>query len=93
MTFNKNKSFQTMLKAVMDKNYTANSTLISIDLKNGVIIDGFKKLVDFSEEIINVTAADKNIYIHGEMLQLTSFSKSAVYISGKITKIEIFEVK
>ena len=92
MSLDKNNDFISMVKSVVNKNFTANSTFISIDLKNGVIVDHFQKLIDFSDTGFNLLAAGRNIYIYGENLQITSYNKQMIYINGKINKIEIFEV-
>lgn len=89
----KNSIFFQMVRSVTDKNYCANQTFISIDLKNGIIVDQFEKLIDFSAHCFNLTAAGRNVYIYGENLKITSYSKTMIYITGKISKVEIFEVK
>lgn len=93
MLSEKKKNFKEMVHTVVDKTYIATPTFISIDINNGVVVESFKKLIDFTDKTVSISAADKNIYIYGEMLQITSFSKTTVYISGKVTKIEIFEVR
>ncbi len=93
MPLNKNNDFFRMVKSVTDRNFFANQTFISIDLKNGVIVDQFEKLIDFSDETFNLVAAGRNVYIYGENLKITSYSKTMIYVMGKINKIEIFEVK
>ena len=92
MSLDKNNAFISMVKSVVNKNFTANSTFISLDLKNGVIIDSFQKLIDFSDTCFNLLAAGRKIYIYGENLRITSYNKEMIYINGKINKIEIFEV-
>lgn len=89
----KNKEIKLMLKSVLDKNYLAKNTLISIDDDKGIIVDGFKELIDFTDKTLNLLARDKNIYIYGDNLKITSFKKSSLYISGEISKIEFYEVK
>jgi len=89
----KNKEIKLMLKSVLDKNYLAKNTLISIDDDKGIIVDGFKELIDFTDKTLNLLARDKNIYIYGDNLIITSFKKSSLYISGEISKIEFYEVK
>ena len=78
---------------MIDKNYIAVPTLMSIDLKNGLIAEGFEKLIDFNENTIHFLAKNRKIYINGTDLYMTSLSKTEVYIKGYISKIEIFEVK
>ena len=89
----KSENMNEEVKTVADKSYNANPTFISIDLKNGIIVDQFQKLIDFTDSRLNLIAAGKNVYIYGENLKITSYSKTVIYISGKINKIEIFEVK
>ena len=89
----KNNDLISMVKTVADKSYNANPTFISIDLKNSIIVDQFQKLIDFTDSRLNLITAGKNVYIYGENFKITSYSKTVIYISGKINKIEIFEVK
>lgn len=93
MIADKNRKIRSMIASVMDKSYTANRTLISLDLKDGLIVEGFKKLIDFSENSINFSANNKNIYVFGDNIYITSFSKNVVHIKGSVSRIEISEVE
>lgn len=82
-----------IIDSIFGKENSAVPTFISLDLKNGVIIDKFQKLIDFTDKSINLVAYNRNVYIYGENLRITSYSKAMIYITGAVHKIEIFEVK
>ena len=81
------------IKSMGDNGITAVSTFISIDCQNGMIIETFQKIIDYTREKIVIIASDKCIYVYGENITVKSFSKSEIQLNGDIQKIEFFEVK
>ena len=81
------------IKSMGDNGITAVSTFISIDCQNGMIIETFQKIIDYTREKIVIMASDKYIYVYGENITVKSFSKSEIQLNGDIQKIEFFEVK
>ncbi len=81
------------IKSMGDNGITAVSTFISIDCQNGMIIETFQKIIDYTRQKIVIMASDKYIYVYGENITVKSFSKSEIQLNGKIQKIEFFEVK
>lgn len=80
-------------KSVADRNIMAVNTFLSFDINGNLIIESFRKLIDYDENKIAVSAADRQIYVYGDNLKIVSFSKTDIQITGKITKIELMEVK
>lgn len=81
------------IKSMGNNGISAIPTFISIDSRNGMIIETFQKIIDYSREKIVVMASNKNICVYGENIIVKSFSKSEIQLEGKIQKIEFFEVK
>ena len=81
------------IKSMGNNGVAAVSTFISIDCQNGMIIETFQKIIDYTREKIVVMASNKYIYVYGENITVKTFSKSEIQLEGKIQKIEFFEVK
>lgn len=87
------ESFFDGIKSIADRKASAVSTFISMDINGSVIIEGFKKLIDYTDRGVTVNANGKLVYLHGESLKITACNKYNIFVSGKITSIELFEVK
>ncbi len=68
-------------------------TLITMDVAGGVVIDGASRFLNYDNRKISVNSKGKTIYIYGEDLKITAYSKENISIRGTIEKIEFFEVK
>ena len=66
------------------------STSITIDVNGCVVLENFKRLVDYTNEMIALETKDKTVYIYGENLVLTSCNRYTAAVNGKIFKIEFF---
>lgn len=66
------------------------STSIAIDVNGCVVLENFKRLVDYTNEMIALETKDKTVYLYGENIVLTSCNRYTAAVSGRIFKIEIF---
>lgn len=87
------ESILQVMKSVTDIENIANPTFLSLDLNGGLVVESFSKLLDYDNDKISISAAGKTIYIYGENMKITTFSKSVLHVQGSIIKIELFEVK
>ena len=81
------------LKTVVDKDMNIFPTLLTIDISGRLIIDGRCSGIDYNSENISLNSQGRRIYIYGDNLEIGNYSKESISISGKIKKIEFFEVK
>ena len=88
-----NSEIVNAIKSMGNNGISAVSTFISIDCNNGMIIETFQKIIDYTSEKIVVMAGNKYIYVYGENITVKLFSKTEIQLEGKINKIEFFEVK
>ena len=81
------------VKSIVSKAENTVPTLFTMDTSGYLTIEGFKKLNDYTEKLINVSTGQKLFYVHGEKLNITSCNKHNIVINGNISSLEIFEVK
>lgn len=66
-----------------------NEVTISFVLGKGLAVFGFEKIGEISHEIIEVFSKKKNVIISGNDLIVSAVGKGELFVSGKITKVEI----
>ncbi len=81
-----------VVKSITDKEPNIVPTMVTLDVEGGMVIDGINSFLNYNSEMIAVNCGGKTIYIYGNDLKITSFSKSLIGIKGKIEKIELYEV-
>lgn len=81
------------LKSVAERDAGIRSTFLSLDTSGNIVIEGFKKLIEYDNEKISLSTGAKNIYLYGSGLKITSCTRSSLSVHGLVSKIEIFEVK
>lgn len=81
------------LKTVAERDAGVRPTFLSLDTRGNIVIEGFKKLIEYDNEKISLNAGAKNIYLYGESLKITACTKNSLSVYGAVSKIEIFEVK
>lgn len=87
------ESIAQAFKTIADKDINVVPTMLTLDVSGNLTIDGNGKFLNYDSGMISVNTQGKTIYIYGEELKITSYSKAGIYISGNIHSIEIFEVK
>ncbi len=90
---NRKNSFFYALKESFSENEYFSPALFTLNLKGELVIEGFNKLNEYNEKVVNISAFNKQIYIYGENLTLSYFTKDTIQIVGKINSIEVFEVE
>ncbi len=78
------------LKAITNNNIV-NQTIISLDLSGNLTIEGFKKLIDYTDTMIQLKAFNKILYIYGTNINIASCTKHGANVMGNIERIEIYE--
>ncbi len=79
------------LSGLKDVNFT--TTLLTVDTKGNLVIEGAEKFLNYNEDNISFISSGKSIHIKGAELVIESFSKNYMTIRGNIGKIEFSEVK
>ena len=80
-------------RSITDKDINVLPTMITVDISGNVIIDGTNKFLNYDSRQISVNTQGRTVYISGEELRIVACSRENIHISGKIQKIELFEVK
>ncbi len=83
----KNDKKKNILRSIDD---TVNATTISIDDSGSVVLENFKKVLDYTSEKLVMETNKRLIYIYGSELTILSCSKHNAVAKGNIEKIEIF---
>ncbi len=73
-------------------NLSLTNTVLTVDTSGCVIVDGPNKFLNFDNKYISLYSKGKRIYIYGEYLVITAYSKNYISIDGNVTKIELFGV-
>ena len=81
------------LHTVADTKTNAAHTFLALSVDGRLSVESFKKLLDYQEDRIVLSAGGKTLYIYGDNLKVLSYNKYDINITGKVTKFEIFEVK
>ena len=81
-----------LFKDISDISEPLFPTFMSVDIKGNMIIDGAVKLVDYTDNHIEILSKIKIMSIFGDKLKISSFDNHTIVISGKISKIEFLEV-
>ena len=81
------------LRSIVAKPDNVMPCLFAMDTKGNLIVEGFKKLLDYTADKITLEAGGRQIYIKGSELTIVSCSRYNISIQGGITSIELFEVK
>lgn len=89
---NKKDGIMQVFRSVTDASLSAVPTFLSIDINGNLIIESFRKLIEYNSKSIILNTGTKQVYIYGEKLCIKSFSRTQLQIDGKITKIEFSEV-
>ncbi len=79
-------------RSIADKDISAVSTLLSVDINGNLIVESFRKLIEYDSNKISLDTGCKLVYIYGQNMKILTFSKAQLQIDGEITKIEFFEV-
>ena len=83
----KNNQKKNIFKSVDD---LVNNTAIAIDDSGSVVLENFRKVIDYTSEKLVMETNRKVIYIYGENLIILSCDKHNATAKGNIAKIEIF---
>ncbi len=83
----KNNQKKNIFKSMDD---LVNNTAIAIDDSGSVVLENFKKVIDYTSDKIVMETNRKIIYIYGENLAILSCDKHNATAQGNIVKIEIF---
>ncbi|MEG1782929.1 MAG: YabP/YqfC family sporulation protein [Oscillospiraceae bacterium] len=88
-----NESVITALQSLFSKTLDSVPSIFTMDTSGYLTIEGFKKLNDYTDKLISLSAGTKLFYVHGGGLKITSCNRYNIVIFGDITSLEIFEVK
>ncbi|MBQ9845366.1 MAG: hypothetical protein IJO54_04725 [Oscillospiraceae bacterium] len=68
---------------------------VTIDVNGCVVIEDFRRIIEYNGDMIAVENRDKRVYLYGHNITVTSCSRYSATVCGEIEKIEIFskEVK
>ncbi len=80
------------IKDMFSKSGGATPTLLLLDVNGVLAIESFAKMLNYNEKELSFISGKKQIYIYGDNLSVLSFAKEGLTVSGKIVKIELFEV-
>ena len=87
------ESFLDGIRSIADLKTNAAHTFIALSVDGNLSVENFKKLLDYREDKIVLSAGNKTLYIYGERLKVLSYNKYDINITGEIKKLEIFEVR
>ena len=79
-----------IIKDTYSVSQQVSATSITIDVNGCIVLENFKKLIDYSSKMIALETNDKTVYIYGENIVLASCNRYNAVVCGEIFKVEIF---
>lgn len=80
------------IKDMFSKSSGATPTLLLLDINGILAIESYTKVLNYNEKELSFISGKKQIYIYGDNLSVLSFTNEGMTVTGKIEKIELFEV-
>jgi len=83
-------SMKTVISEMLSKTDKSSAASICIDVDGGIILENFRRIIDYKSDRVAISTKDKIVYIYGYNLSITYCDKHYATASGNIEKIEIF---
>lgn len=79
-----------VVREIFSKTDKSADASITVDVDGGIILENFKRIIDYTKDKAVIETKRKTVYIYGENLEITFCDKNFAAAHGEIIKIELF---